>query len=94
MTEDNSPAFIANRIGEIGKGIDGTTVYFQVIRLDDDTTPAEVEDYLAPFYKWGSEDNHPSALTCNGITATQVRSNECICMVSLSYNNWKANNEN
>lgn len=81
------PEYQVQRIGDIDNGIDGIEVYYQIKRLDDDLIPAEVVDYLAPHYRWGSESDHPNALTCNRIQTHQTKSNQCIAVVSLGYNN-------
>jgi hypothetical protein len=76
-------------IGTLDHGIDGQDIYYLLTRLDDDLSPAEAEDYLAPRFRWGSEDDHPNLITCRAIDATQApySDNECICIVRLTQNN-------
>ena len=76
-------------IGTIDHGADGQDAYYLMTRLDDDLSPAEAEDYLAPRFRWGNEDDHPNLITCQRIDATQApySDNECICIVRLTQNN-------
>ena len=76
-------------IGTIDRGINGEDVYYLLTRLDDDLSPAQAEDYLAPRFIWGNENDHPNRLTCQRIDATQApySDNECICIVKLTRNN-------
>lgn len=76
------------QIGTIDHGIDGQDVYYLLTRLDDDLSPAQAEDYLAPRFRWANENDHPNALTCQRIDAVQApySDNECICIVNLSRN--------
>jgi len=76
-------------IGTLDHGSYGQDIYYLLTRLDDDLTPAEAEDYLAPRFRWGSEDDHPNLITCERIDATQApySDNECICIVRLTQNN-------
>jgi len=76
-------------IGTIDHGIDGQDIYYLLTRLDDNLSPAQAEDYLAPRFVWGSENDHPNLITCQSIDATQAphSENECICIVRLTRNN-------
>jgi len=76
-------------IGTIDHGIDGQDIYYLLTRLDDDLSPAEAEDYLAPRFIWGTEDDHANLITCLGIDVIQApySKNECICIIRLTQNN-------
>jgi len=88
MQTETTPEIELTHIGTIDHGIDGQDIYYLVTRLDDYITPENAYEFLAPRFRWGSEDDHPNRLTCRAIDAMPVKlsSDECICIVRLTRN--------
>jgi hypothetical protein len=89
METETTPEIELTHIGTIDQGADGQDIYYLLRRLDDDLTATQAEDYLAPRFRWGNEDDHPNLITCSGMKFLPVahKPDRFICIVKLSQNN-------